>query len=138
MNWQDRWEWSQTIQEGTVLYHGTSVDFQGTQIRTPAWFSDAETVARWFALRFGDTGRVLTYRVTAPIQLPAFSGKGQFQEFAEAFHVDIRGAEAMRETIGPAPVPGWIIPDNYQGGADILLSERPVIEFQDETPVSKS
>lgn len=136
MSWQDRWKQSRTLDAGAVLYHGTSVDFHGSQIRAPVWLSDAENVARWFALRFGDAGRVLSYELTEAVELPAFSGKGQMQEFAETFRVDIRGAETMRETIGPAPVPGWIIPDNYQTGADILLSDVTMLQYKDEAPVS--
>lgn len=139
--WKDQWEEEGLIPSGNFLYHGTSLDFAGSSIKMPAWFSQSEKVARRFALRgHVEEGFVLRYRLEGDLHLPEIRGKDELVEFGERFSVDVRGAETMRHTIELAPVPGWVIPYNYPqlgGGDDVLLCQTSKVRFSGRERISE-
>lgn len=82
--------------------------------------------------------RILVFKTTEDIALPEIKGKKELTRFGERVHVDVRGSEAMRETIRRSTAPGWVIPNNYQnGGDDILLCSRDKIQYIEEEIVSE-
>lgn len=135
MDWTDKWPLRHALKEGQILYHGTSRQFPGGRIEAPLWLSDSKKVARWFALRFDQEGRVLSFKVKRPIHLPEVMGEDELRSFGELFCIDVRGAELIRETIPASPVPGWFIPANYPSGSDILLCSTRGIEFIEDEEV---
>lgn len=117
-----QWDEFHTIPVGMLLYHGTSAKFHPDHIETPAWFSDAKEVARFFAKQSKDKRTVIhVFKVEEPIHLPLIRDKDEFADFCETFGFEAYSAEDMRDGLLRSGLPGWIIPDNYLEGADILL-----------------
>lgn len=134
-SWQVQWEDQQTLAPGTVLYHGTSSDWEeGDELQFPAWFSSDRKVAEHFA--YGKVIRV--YKVTAPITLPAIMDRRGMDEFCEMFNVEVAGAEAIADAMAQSGLPGWIIPNNYTPGDDILLTDGNDIQLDHVEPAGKS
>ena len=107
-----------TLGAGTILHHGTSAEFEDDEIEGPCWFSRSRDVAERFA---GQDGRVISFSLDQPIDLPMISGREDFAEFCEEHWIRPYSAEDMAEGVMRAGLPGWITPDNYPGGDDILL-----------------
>jgi hypothetical protein len=116
------------LRKGDILYHGTSVeerfeDEQGTP-DGPAWFSDSVEVAEHFKSWWEHPHpRVLAYRV---IEEPKLVVWWSIQDIEDWFEQE-RGIESpesphdMADELCAAGYDGWIIPENYPEGADILL-----------------
>ena len=112
-----------TLRRGIILYHGTSSDDDFDIPSGPAWFSDTESVARWFAKRNEDgRPRVITYRLIRNLRLARIDG---IVDFDKATGIE----DAAREYADPTDLAnavcerheGWIIPNNYPDGADIMI-----------------
>ena len=119
-----QWAKHHVIKAGTMLFHGTDDDdFHPSEISGPAWFSTDNDVAEKFA-----TGRLLAYRLKADLKLPLITSADEMDEFAEKFHIDRMSSEDVRDSAKKAGIPGWIIPDNYEPGDDILICDLSVLE----------
>jgi len=117
----------QAIAKGRLLYHGTSARQRFEELNGPAWVSDSEDVAVQFSNWNPDGGprRVLTYRVYRTITGLARVETPQRMEwlFEEIGGDDGAGGIEMAETLCSSRYNGWIVPDNYGPGADILLCD---------------
>ncbi len=137
---------TETIPVGTILYHGTSEDFSPSDIETAAWFSRSREVAEYFANRYQNGGEpvIHAYRVEEPITLPVIHDKNELDEFSERFYIHLDSPEDIIDSMRSNGQPGWIIPDNYHNGDDILnMDTRHCIsvanldeEVLDEAPIS--
>lgn len=114
-----------TLQPGTVLMHGTSSCFEPHEddLVGPAWFSRSESVARNFVGDHGGQKRILVYEVTEPITLPCFRTSQETDAWCEKHGIERTSAEDIANGVKAAGVAGWIIPDNYPDGDDILLRD---------------
>lgn len=121
VQWKRRWKSQETLQVGTILYHGTSEEFEPSELESPAWFSRAKSVADRFQGWNGAPLATLEYRVTRPITLPVIFGADKREEFGEKFGINFDSAEDMRDSMLYSGLPGWVIPDNYGTGEDDIL-----------------
>jgi hypothetical protein len=139
-NWKRRWPATETIKPGTILYHGTESEFEeGDDLQMPAWFSAEREVAEWFAKRDGTRpGGIRIYKVTKPIQLPVINNKQELEQFFETFGIEAYGAEDMADGVVRAGLPGWVIPENYNPGNDILIVDGSAVQFQNVEPSRKT
>ena len=120
-----QWAKQHTIPAGTMLFHGTDDDdFHPSEISGPAWFSTDNDVAA----NFVNGGRLLAYRLKTNLTLPLISSAEEMQEFSERFHIDRSSSEDVRDTAKRAGIAGWIIPDNYEPGDDILICDMSILE----------
>lgn len=133
-----------TIKAGTVLLHGTnSVDFDERyeSLRGPSWLTNSRTVAEYFARRSveeGATPRILSFRVTEDLELHEIRSPRAMQDFAEEHGISLTGVEDMRDTVETSGIPGWVIPNNYPDGDDILIADAGSLEhFETLTLVDK-
>jgi hypothetical protein len=110
---------------GTILYHGTSEDFDPTEISGPAWFSTEIKVAQ----KFSRGGPIFVYRVEAPITLALIEDGRAFDRFKEIYNIESYSAEDMAEGMRYTDLDGWIIPNNYNPGDDILLVGMSDIDY---------
>jgi hypothetical protein len=121
------------VPAGTLLYHGTGWAFDPDEIMAPTWFSRSIHVARHFSRRSeGGKSRILGYRTGAEIVLPLIRGAGQFDAFCERHGIRPYSAEDMADGVRRAGLAGWVIPDNYPDGDDILLVDLSTLAFQHE------
>lgn len=125
-----------TIKAGTILYHGTDCDDfeEGVDdLEGPSWLSSSKDVARHFATRdggWGGTKRIIAYELTEDVLLPEITSSSQLQTFAKEHDLCLLGVEEIRKSIEQAGIPGWIIPNNYPEGDDILLADTRVLRYQ--------
>lgn len=128
-DWDDEGEeWEPetiTIRRGTNLYHGSNAEWNGSNPNPPFWVSDSRDVAEWFATWKDDDGEptLYTYQADHDLTLVAMHDRSDMEEVAERLHLD--GAddptEFAEEICRHLGLDGWIIPNNYQTGADIML-----------------
>lgn len=119
-----QWAKHHVIPAGTMLFHGTDDDdFHPSEISGPAWFSTDNDVAGNFA-----HSRLLAYRLKADLKLPLITNAEEMDAFAEKFNIDRSSSEDVRDSAKKAGIPGWIIPDNYEPGDDILICDMSVLE----------
>lgn len=119
-----QWAKTKTLPAGTLLFHGTDdEDFHPSEIRGPAWFSTDHDVAGTFA-----HNRLLAYRLKSDLTLPMISNDADMEEFAERFNIDRSSSEDVRDSAKRSGISGWIIPDNYEPGDDILIVDLSVLE----------
>lgn len=113
---------TQKLTRGTQLYHGTSADEDFSIPNGPAWFSDAEAVAhnfqRWHT---GPRPRILQFWVADRPELLLIRSQTDFDAFEDEHEELPNDPAEMAETVCRAGYDGWIIPNNYPEGADILL-----------------
>lgn len=120
-----QWPNLRTIPAGTILFHGTDDDeFDPADIKGPAWFSNDNDVAAHFV----NGGRLLAYRTKVDIKLPVIKNASEMEDFAEKFNIDRMSSEDVRDTARRSGIAGWIIPDNYEPGDDILICDLSDLE----------
>jgi len=123
---------------GTDLYHGTSSPKSFLIPRGPAFFSDTYSVAKNFvSWHRGRNPRVLRFEVTEEIpRLVLIESKADFDALAEEKGVESAvDTQSRVDLVRYAGYDGWIIPNNYPDGADIMiLDPAHWIKFLDETP----
>ena len=120
-----QWAKTKTLSAGTILFHGTEDDeFHPANIRGPAWFSTDNDVAT----KFSDGGRLLAYRLKTDLTLPLITSNNEMEQFAETFHIDRSSSEDVRDSAKRSGIAGWIIPDNYEPGDDILICDLSILE----------
>ena len=129
-----------TLKAGTILYHGTDnddFDEAADGLDGPAWLSQGLQVAQRFAARnsWGGQKRVIAYRLTEDVTLPAIYSREEMEELAEEHNIDLSGTEAIRDSFANSSLPGWVIPHNYPEGDDILLQFTNALEYQSSTPL---
>ena len=118
---------------GTLLYHGTGWSFAPEEIYGPAWFSRSVEVAWHFAMRSGGPEpRVMAYLLTREVELPLINGPRDFDAFCDEHDIHPYSAEDMAAGVRRAGLPGWLVPDNYPDGDDILLVDLSTITFDHE------
>lgn len=128
---------TRSLPVGTDLFHGTGA--KGFVIpRGPAFFSDTYSVARTFALwRQSKKPRVLQFEVTDEIpKLLLIESTEDFDKLAEEQGMDpVPDTEGRIRMVCNARYDGWIIPNNYPDGADIMVCEPARwIKFLEEFP----
>lgn len=129
---------TRSLPVGTDLFHGTSV--KGFKIpRGPAFFSDTYGVAKNFVNwhRGGKKPRVMRFEVTDEIpKLALIESKEDLEQIAEDLGGEVREDTQSRiDLVRMAGFDGWIIPNNYPDGADIMLLEPARwIKFLEESP----
>ena len=113
------------------MYHGTAVaerfELEGSGTPDgPAWFSDSAYVAGYFSnWRKGPSPRVLEYRVVQAPNLFKWN-EIRLDHWAEEHHGVPRRDLDIDEIVSlvcAEGYDGWIIPDNYPEGADIVICE---------------
>lgn len=116
-----------SLPEGTILFHGTNAEESFEFPRGPAFFTDSYSIARDFASWHGDRGRqrVLRYEVRTDIpKLALVESEADMNRLADEV-----GMEPTKDTRGRIEIvsrhgfDGWIAPNNYPNGADIMLFE---------------
>lgn len=118
---------------GTMLHHGTGWPFDPDDIEDAAWFSRSASVAKHFAERSGGPEpKVLVYRMDREMTLPLIGGASDFSSFCEEHGIRPYSAEDMADGVRRAGLPGWIIPDNYPDGDDVLIVGTSSLSFQHE------
>ncbi len=118
---------------GTLLYHGTGWPFEPQDIEKASWFSRSASVARRFAERSdGPAPRILAYRTDRELRLPRIGGTADFDTFCDEHAIRPYSAEDMSDGVRRAGLPGWVIPDNYPDGDDILVVDTTTLSFQHE------
>lgn len=126
-----------SLPAGTELFHGTST--KGFLVpRGPAFFSDTYSVAKYFTdWHQGKHKRILRLEVTDEIpKLALIESKEDFDNLAEEFGVEAEDNESRIDLVRMAGFDGWIIPNNYPDGADILILEPARwLKFLDEESV---
>ena len=136
----ESWDQMYTLNAGTTLYHGSSNDWdEGSDLAFPAWFSTNRNVANWFANRNGDGNPTIrTYRTTAPYELVEFVDGRDIQGFRDMYQIEDGGdPNALAEGVLAAGFNGWIIPDNYRPGDDIMIGDGSHIEYVGINPADK-
>lgn len=138
-SWKEDWEKTKTLPEGMDLYHGTGSEFGGEDLIMPAWFSNSQEAAAWFARRSGGKdAAVLAFTTTEEIDLPVVSGlEDGFQELAERFDIEYLSDRKKFETVGSAALPGWIVPNLYSDvdGDNIFLDKTDQVRFLERVEV---
>lgn len=81
---------------------------------------------RFVANRSGRGGRkrIIGYVLAADMVLDAM------QELASEFGLDLNGVEEIRGSVQRVGLPGWVIPNNYPDGDDILIVDTGVLEYR--------
>lgn len=133
-----RWP-TTSVPKNTVLYHGTASPEDFDIPRGPAWFSNAEAVARSFMRWHGQSerSRVIAYRTTSRVpNLLFIDGTDTMSRFVKS--LDLSGdPQELAEAVCDGGWNGWNIPSNYLEGSDLLLCEpeRWVVRLDEaETP----
>ena len=115
------------IPKGTDLFHGTNVEEDFRVPNGPAWFGNAFTVAKYFATYHGDDGtpRVYHYRVKRRITgLLLIETREEYDRQMEQLAQKTGRSQDVHgdaEIVCEAGLNGWVIPNNYPDGADIML-----------------
>ncbi len=113
------------LHSGTVVYHGTSLEFDETYeaLDAPFWVSDSMTVAEEFVTwNEGNHPRVITYKTAQDMRLVLINDRNDILELGERFGIDMYSPQDMASDVcSMLPGDGWIIPYNYPSGADIML-----------------
>lgn len=131
------------LRAGTELFHGTNCDeFDEANdvLCGPAWLSRSPQVAQYFATRSGGRGgqaRVIRYVLGEDISLPEITSPNDLAELAEAYSLELTGVEEMRSSIEASGLPGWVIPNNYPEGDDILLVDTRTLHYVGTTPCTR-
>lgn len=126
-----------SLPAGTEVFHGTSA--KGFKIPNgPAFFSDTYSVAKYFVTwHKGKNPRIIRLGVTDDIpKLALIESKKDFDDLAEEFGVEAEDTESRVDLVRMAGFDGWIIPNNYPDGADIMILEPGRwLKFLDEEAV---
>lgn len=109
-----------TLRRGMLLYHGTDAKEDFEMPRGPAWFSNSIDVARWFSTWHDEARpRILVFKLKEKLVLPEVTQdrSNEIWEIIEDQGID---ADVLYNNIC-SKHDGWIIPDNYPQGADIMI-----------------
>lgn len=120
---------TKTLRKNTTVYHGTSVNFdeKSEELYSPCWISTSHSVAQNFTSWHGGTcPRVLEYRLNKSLKLALIETAEDFAWFdpENDFTDNEERCEAVLEHFD-----GWIIPNNYPDGDDIMIGDSSVLEY---------
>lgn len=125
------------LQAGMLVYHGTDCDdFNEDEdsLDGPAWVSSSRAVAEFFVTNragWGGQRRLITYVLACDVELYEVRSRDDMQRLAEKFNLLLDGTEEIRESVRESGIEGWIIPNNYPDGDDILIADPGcVLEYQ--------
>jgi len=121
------------LRKGETVYHGTSAEEDFDDPIPPFWVSDSEDVADWFKdWTGGERPRIIEYLVTETVELVALHSLQDMEMVGEDLGLDspIDHRELI-EALCDNGYGGWIIPDNYETGADIALCDPSILEVVD-------
>lgn len=131
-----------TLEKGTTVYHGTSILDEFYELAAPAWVTTSESVAVWFAKRWSrgsDTvPRVMKFKTTRSVKLIRIDDKQDWEDFVTSLAFDESEGDpwnvaSTAEGEYGNQFDGWIIPQNYPDGDDILLfNPADVLEYVGE------
>jgi len=114
-----------TLPAGTLVYHGTAVPVDFEELDDPAWVSTSKSVADQFKGWHGDDNpRVLTYRTRQDLNLTLIQSPEDLNELVLDLGLDpdpLDVDDLRYEFCASTNTDGWIIPNNYPDGDDILL-----------------
>lgn len=113
-----------SLRRGTRLYHGTQAEDTFGVPTGAAWFSNDREVAQHFAdwkNEFGGRPRVKSYRVARAASLVRFADRDDLEKWFERRGARPGDSEGMAYDVCRAGYDGWIVPDNYPTGDDIML-----------------
>lgn len=119
------------LRKGTLVYHGTSAMERFTELRGPAWVSDAETVAREFTTwnQGGGPPRVLAFKIIEAPRLIIISEETDMRNLSHWVEQKL-GEEAepgvfelAEQVCRVSGVDGWHVPSNYPSGSDTMICE---------------
>lgn len=119
--------WRTSIKKGTELFHGTSSKEEFDVPSGHSFFSDSPEVAKKFVRprRGGGVPRILRLRARKPITKLALIESAEeydalFEELGRRTGHDPLGFPHA-EIACQAGLEGWVIPQNYPEGSDIML-----------------
>lgn len=116
-----------SLKKGLILYHGTQLKFEESGIEVPLWLSESIAVARRFIEWHEEyesednSPRILVYEVVRNISVLNIEDDDAFAHLLEIFGVG-SPCELAQKMIGNFN--GWIIPQNYSEGSDILICNK--------------
>lgn len=111
-----------TLPAGEHLCHGTSSRERFRIPDPPAWFSDSPNACTYFERRWeGPCPRTLWYRTTTDLRLVELTSRWAFDRIGERLGVGMDDPEDAAVALCAAGASGWIVPNNYQPGDDIML-----------------
>ena len=88
-----------------------------------------------------ENNHTLEYEVIKPIRLPRLDSREDLDALGEKFQLESLmnggGAEEMAYDMQSSVLPGWIIPNNYPDGDDIMLVSGDFIQPVDKEPVEE-
>jgi hypothetical protein len=127
------------LDRGALLYHGTSAPADFAFPDGPAWFSDARAVADEFQSRHAwspSRPRTLVFSVSESPELLLVNSRADFDAFEDEHEELPNDPVESAEVVCRAGYDGWIIPDNYPEGADIMIC-RPERWLTAEAPAPR-
>lgn len=121
------------LRAGTIVYHGTNMDFDESYLSSPVWVSRSMEVAKYFATWHEGDGepRIAKYTLTRDMKLCLIGGKHDLESLSEYYGVETGDPESMADSFSRimSDFDGWIIPTNYPNGDDIMLSDTSHLEY---------
>ena len=115
------------LKAGMILYHGTqSPDFT-TNLDFPAWVSNhpavAQTFVGWHGVSANPKPRVMQYKLDYDVTVILFRTANDMEQFkaSRGYEDEPMDPTELAQLVCSAGYGGWIIPDNYPQGADIML-----------------
>jgi hypothetical protein len=114
-----------------VMFHGTSAEEDFEYPEGPGWVSDERSVAEWFVGWAGGEGepRILVYETTRVLRLVLIPDQVEmFRLLEDVYMVDDH--RELAEEICRFGGDGWVVPNNYGSGDDIMLCDpASVLQF---------
>lgn len=117
------------LKRGETLYHGTgsTETFELPTWTGFAWFSTSRSVADRFAKASaagtGAEPRLLEYRVVEDVELLEFLDARDIERFLDELGLEADSAHDLAEIACDQGYAGWVIPQNYPDGDDVLLCD---------------
>ena len=129
-----------TLRAGTTVYHGTGEQFDERveDLETPGWVSDSIDVAREFtSWNGGSDTRIIQYQTTSDMTLLLINGRDDLFDLEDQYGIEIDSPREMAEQICQQfHSDGWIIPNNYNSGADIMICNSRPLKYMGTEKIS--
>lgn len=129
------------ISHGTELYHGTNSETVYEFPEPPAWFTTSWEVAKYFSTFHCQEGKPRIHLFRARQRIPKLLRIDTAKQFDDLMAVMKEKTGDLSEdprdlarSLCNKGFNGWIIPDNYSNGDDIMLcAPRDWLEWRGET-----
>lgn len=116
-----------TLKRGTIVYHGTSDgDWDGESPNGPFWVTTSLKVAEYFKTwnqHDNDSPKVFLYKVSRPVKLVTIRSSKEMERLQDEYDLEKSSTIEFAESFCYRFTDGWIIPNNYQPGDDIMLCD---------------